>query len=108
MREANQGVRKHKLLPKSIANKIPKLYATEEMKPKDKKIYIKFFSPYSNYTWYVAEYDGKNTFFGFVDGSYGEWGYFTLSELANANRNGLPLVERDKYFKPKKFSLIRR
>jgi len=107
IKEPFQETRRHKLLPKSIANKIPKLYATEEIKSKDKKIYVKFFSPYSNYTWYVAEYDGKDTFFGFVNGAYPEWGYFSLSELANANRNGLPLVERDKYFNPKKFSSIK-
>lgn len=107
MPEPYQGTRKHKLLPKSIAVKIPRLYATENTKAKDKKIWVKFFSPYSNYTWYVAEYDGEDTFFGYVDGGYGEWGYFTLSELARTNINGLPLVERDKYFTPKKFSSIK-
>jgi len=107
MKEQNQGLRRHKLLPKSIAKRIPKLYSTENTKAKDKKIYVKFFSPYSNYTWYVAEYDGNDTFFGYVEGAFGEWGYFTLSELAQANTNGLPLVERDKYFKPKKFGGIK-
>jgi len=105
MREQNEGMRRHKLLPKGIASKIPKLYATDGIK--DKMIYLKFFSPYSNYTWYVAEYDGSDTFFGYVIGQSQEWGYFTLSELSSLNRNGLPLVERDKYFKPKKFNSIK-
>ncbi len=105
--EPFRGARRHALLPQSIRNKLPKLYATDGKK--DKMIYLKLFSPYSGYTLYVAEFDGKDTFFGYVKGrGSDEWGYSSYSELARANRGGLPLIERDMYFKPKKFSQIRK
>jgi hypothetical protein len=104
-KEKHRGIRKHSLLPLAIRKKLPKLYATDGIK--DKMIYLKLFSPYSNHTWYIVEFDGKDTFFGYVAGtSFPEWGYISYNELTNANRNGLPLVERDKYFTPKKFSKI--
>jgi hypothetical protein len=82
--------------------KLPKLYATEDVKFVDKVAVAKFFTPYSNYTWYVIEgektEDGDWRFFGLVDGHEKEYGYFMLSELASLKRGSLPLVERDKYF----------
>ncbi len=105
VREPLEGIRKHKLLTAELRQKIPPLYAQEE-KGKDKMVYVKFFSPYSHYTWYVTEFDGKDTFFGFVEGDFPEWGYFSYRELVTLEKNGLPLVERDRFFKPKKFSKI--
>jgi hypothetical protein len=104
VKEANEGMRRHKLMPTSLKSKIPKLYATDG--EKDKTIYVKYFSPYSNWTWYVAEFDGKDTFFGYVVGQDSEWGYFSLKELSKVNKDGLPLVERDLYFDPIKFSKL--
>ena len=96
------GPRKHKLLTKALAAKIPALYSTESTPTDEKMIVVKFFSPYSNWTWYVAEgqqeADGDWTFFGLVDGFEKEWGYFTLSELESQYQGGVPLVERDKWF----------
>ena len=104
--EKNEGMRKHKLMPKELANKIPKLYSQDGVK--DKMIYGKFFSPYSQYTLYIAEFDGEDTIYGFVTGmDYDEWGYSSLSELAESNKNGLPLIERDKYFHPGKLSKVK-
>lgn len=105
MKESHEGIRKHKLMPESIRKKIPKLYSQEGNK--NPTVYVKFFSPYSNYTWYITEFDGEDTMFGYTIGHEKEWGYISLSELASANRNGLPLVERDKYFSPTKFNQIR-
>jgi hypothetical protein len=63
--------------------------------------YLKMFCPDSNFTFYATEYDGKDTFFGLVDGHCKELGYFSLKELENLRGPlGLP-VERDMYFKPK-------
>lgn len=105
MAEQFEGMRKHKLMPKELANKIPKLYSQDGVK--DKMVYAKFFSPYSQYTLWVTEFDGEDQLFGYVTGTgSNEWGYASLSELASANRNGLPLIERDKYFKPKRFKSI--
>lgn len=91
--------RGHKLMTQEIRNKIPPLYA-QENKGNDAVIYAKFFSPYSNWSWYATEFDGEDTFFGLVNGDFPELGYFSLSELENASGMGgtLPLVERDLYF----------
>jgi len=104
--EKHRGLRRHSLLPNDIRKRLPKLYSQEGNK--DPIVYLKFFSPYSNHTWYITEFDGKDTFFGYTIGNFSEWGYISYSELQNANRNGLPLVERDKFFKPTKFSNIRK
>ena len=58
--------------------------------------------------WYVAEFDGKDTFFGFVnlnDPQNAEWGYFTLSELDAINIEGIE-VDRDLHWRQKKFAEI--
>ena len=41
------------LLPDELRAQLPPLYAQEH--EKDKMVYLKFFSPYSNWTWYVTE-----------------------------------------------------
>jgi hypothetical protein len=58
---------------------------------------VKFFDPTGNWTWYATEFDGKDTFFGLVDGFELEWGTFSLSEMQSAKgRFGLG-IERDRY-----------
>ena len=96
------------LLTKEIEKKIPKLYSTESIATNDKICVAKFFTPDSNWTWFVVEGErqenGDWLFFGFVNGFEPEWGYFNLRELESA-RGPLGLkIERDKYFIPKKFS----
>ena len=70
---------------------IPALYATEDKDLKDKLIYIHFFL--GNSEWYVAEYNGKDLFWGFVilGGNFleAEWGYFSFSELQAINAYGV-------------------
>jgi hypothetical protein len=101
------GVRKHKLMPNEIRSKLPKLYSQEDVK--DPIAQLKLFSPYSGATWYITEFDGHDTMFGWADLGHGggELGYISLSELEEANRNGLPLVERDKYFRPEPLSKLK-
>lgn len=101
-RHPMDGVRGHQLVTKAVLRKVPRLYSTEN--ETDPTVWVKFFSPYSNWTWYVTEFDGNDRFFGYIQGSYPELGYFSLSELQQMNRNGLPLVERDMYFKPQPLS----
>lgn len=87
------------LLPQIIADKLPKLYEQEWL-GEDAVIYLKFFDPCSNWTWYVTEYDGTDTFFGLVVGFETELGYFSLQELKSC-RNKLGLgIERDIWFEP--------
>ena len=58
---------------------------------------VKFFDPTGSWTWYATEFDGKDTFFGLVDGFELEWGTFSLSELQSVKgRFGLG-IERDLY-----------
>ncbi len=95
-----------KLLTKEILKKLPKMYASEN--EKDPMVWSKFFTPDSNWTWYIMEFDGVDTFFGLVDGFEKELGYFSLSELkAIRGKLGLP-VERDMSFKPCRLSSLRK
>ena len=54
---------------------LPKLYSQEE-KGDEAVAYVKFFTPWSNWTWYATEFDGEDTFFGLVIGLETELGYF--------------------------------
>lgn len=92
-----------KLLTKEILKTLPALYSNENNP--DPMVRVKFFHPMSNWTWYATEYDGKDTFFGLVDGHEKELGYFSLSELQSVKVRGLG-VERDMYFTPKPLSEI--
>lgn len=89
------------LITKAIEAKLLKtpLHSTESLNPKP--VIVKFFTPDSNWTWYVVagERHGEDwTFFGLVEGLETEWGYFTLNELQSIRGSiGLP-VERDRFF----------
>ena len=94
------------LLPAEIRALLPALYAQSECS--DAIAYIKFFTPDSNWTWYITEFDGEDTFFGLVVGFDEELGYFSLSELQEY-RGALGIViERDLHFKPTQLSQLRR
>ena len=87
-----------KLLTKALRSKLPPLYTNEGKKPEEVKIIVKFFDPTGSWTWYATEFDGKDTFFGFVRGFENELGYFSLSELKSV-KTGFGLgIERDLYF----------
>ena len=90
-----------KLLTEEIKKKLPKLYE-QDGKGYDAIAYVKFFTPDSNWTWYVTEFDGKDTFFGLVDGFEKELGYFSLKELQSVKGPLGLKIERDLYFKPTK------
>jgi len=72
-------------------NQIPKLYDSEDVSAKDKMIYMHFFLASSD--WFVAEFDGDNTFFGFVclNGwtDCAEWDYISFRELKELSFRGL-------------------
>ena len=94
-----------KLLTKAIENELLKhpLGSTDGL-GEDAKVIVKFFGGYAA-TWLVTEgekEDGDWLFFGCVtlDGSYWEWGYFTMSELEGIKFPPFGLrIERDYYFK---------
>ena len=88
------------LLTKANRDALPPLYSTEDV-PLDKKVaVVKFFTPFSNWTWYACEFDGEDTFFGYVMGLECEWGYFSLSELASVKGPFGLGIERDLHWRP--------
>ena len=89
-----------KLLTKEIKEVIPKLY-TQEERGDEAVVYVKFFTPWSNWTWYATEFDGEDTFFGWVVGLEKELGYFSLKELSKVTGPFGLKIERDLYFTPK-------
>jgi Protein of unknown function (DUF2958) len=89
------------------ARQLAPLYSQE--RESDPIVHLKVFSPYTNWTWTVTEgspEDDDFIFFGYVIGFEEEWGNFSLSELQDARRGDLPLVERDFYFKSGPFSKV--
>ncbi|MDC3413975.1 DUF2958 domain-containing protein [Terrihalobacillus insolitus] len=90
-------------MTKEIENRIPRLYETEEIETDEKVVQVKFFGA-NGWTWYGVEYDPEDKlFFGLVDGFEREWGYFSLNELEEVNRQyPFPMIERDLYFEPTK------
>ncbi len=84
---------------------LPPLYSQEH--EEDPLVICKFFTPDSNWTWYVLEFDGEDVFFGWVVGFEHELGYFRFSELASV-RGPLGLsIERDLHFRPTRLSVVK-
>lgn len=97
----------HDLMPAELLATIPPLYSQEEVE--DPKVWAKYFTPDSSWTWYVIEYRPEERLaFGLVVGLDTELGYFNLEEL-EAVRGPLGLrIERDLYFEPTPLSAVRR
>ncbi len=99
--ETQRAKRKHLLLTQEIRDTLPPLYNSEKHPEKESVAMVKFFSPYSQWTWYAVEFDGEDTFWGLVDGFEMEYGYFSYSELeAVTVFGGVPAVERDCHWSP--------
>ena len=82
-----------KLITKAIEKKIPNLYGQSGM---DARVYLKLFTPDSNWTWYATEYEPETQrCFGYVKGFEAELGYFDLDELAEVKGPWGLKVERD-------------
>ena len=97
--------RKQKLVTAEIAKKLPPLYAQDGVE--DPIVYLKLFNPVGAGTWYVTEYDGEDTFFGYVDLGdpfCAELGYISKSELEGAKLPFGMSIERDAHFTPKPLS----
>lgn len=101
------------LLTQEVRAKLPKLY--EQKGREDPVVHVKFFTPWSFWTWFVTEgepaldEDGREvdfTFFGHVKGFEDEWGRFSLKELEGIKGPAGLRIERDLYFSPKPFSQI--
>lgn len=95
-----------KLLTKAILTQLPTLGSQRE--EENPVLVCKFFTPDANWTWYAADGsalpDDDFLFFGYVVGVCPEWGTFRLAELRGIRGAlGLP-VERDRHFRPTRFS----
>jgi len=105
LRSTKETVPGMKLLTIEIRKKLPPLYSQESQGPKA-VVQAKFFTPDSSWTWYATEFDGRDTFFGLVDGHFKELGYFSLAELQTVRGPmGLP-IERDIHWVPKSLEEI--
>ncbi len=92
------------LMPEEVRKLLPPLYANEDKKPFEIKVPLKLFDPSGRGTWYITEFDGKDTMFGFCVSPLGpdcdELGYMSLQEMsAVRNRFGLG-IERDIFWNP--------
>ena len=101
--DRHSGKRGHQLMTEKLADTIPAIGATENVRDYDDVLpRAKLFSPYSNWTWYITEMDRETgQCFGLVEGLERELGYFDLTELAETTvLGGVPAVERDLYWQP--------
>ena len=72
----------------------------------DPVVYIKLFDPTGVWTFFVLEWDGKDTIFGFCVGMASEFGYGSLAEIANVpGPLGIGL-EIDVWFLPQPLSKV--
>ena len=91
-----------KLLTKAIEARFAKLGRQDTP---DAEVVVKFFTPWSNWTWYATEYDPTTrTFFGLVEGFETELGSFSLDELEALRGPWGLKVERDLHL-PKHLTL---
>ena len=94
---------------KKRLDRIPRLYETEHVPLKDKKIHLHFFI--GGCDWYVAEYDGQDHFFGYAilnnDYQMAEWGYVSFSELKALSLSGIEVdCELEEFWRARKASEI--
>lgn len=89
-----------KLITEAIKKSMPKLGSGRHNDLHDLTFYVKLFTPWANWTWYIAEADFETgECFGLVIGFEKEVGYFSLNELAEIRGWGGLKIERDRYFK---------
>ena len=94
------------LLPVNLT--IPQLYGQDGMKD-EAIVYAKLFTPDSNWTWYVTEYDPiDRVCFGLVVGFVPELGYFSIDELEEVTGPMGLHIERDLYFEPQPLKNVRK
>lgn len=83
------------LLPDDLAKHLPPLYS-QEGKGEDAIGQLKFFTPWTSWTWYASEHGPEECrFFGVVVGYEREYGYFSLNELGEIRGPGGLTIERD-------------
>jgi hypothetical protein len=83
------------LTKKNLAD-LPALGALDGKPAESVNVAVKFFCPWSDWTWYATEYDpADGLFFGYVQGFEGELGYFSRAELEEISGPAGLYIERD-------------
>ena len=93
------------LMTKEIERKLPKISSTGKMDPSDIDVVVKFFTPWSNWTWYATEgqeeKNGDWIFYGLVEGFETEFGSWRLSDLQDVTGPMGLKIEREINFSGK-------
>ena len=94
---------------KKRLEKIPRLYKTEDVPLKKKRVHLHLFI--GGCDWFICEYDGHDLFWGFAilnnDLDMAEWGYISFRELLETNISGIEIdCELEEYFPIRKASEI--
>jgi len=89
------------LLPPEVAASLPPLYSQEGL-GEEALALVKYFTPWTSWTWYASEYDPEDRiFFGVVVGHEREFGNFSLDELRAVRGPAGLAIERDLYWRPR-------
>jgi hypothetical protein len=95
------------LITKEIKKKMPAI--GEQAKSKNITFYCKLFTPWTRWTWYIAEADWETgECFGYVQGFESELGYFDLNELMEIRGPFGLKIERDRFFTTKTLSQLKK
>lgn len=98
------------LLTEELRTRLPALYATQA--DEDPMVWVKFFTPWANWAWYVIEgepVENDFKFFGWVvEKEERELGYFFLSELESVTGPFSLKIERDHEFTPCRLSEVKK
>lgn len=96
-----------KLMTKEIEARFAKL-GRQESKGEQAIVVCKFFTPWTNWTWYATEYNPEDrTFFGLVEGHETELGYFSLDEIEEVRGPVGLKIERDKFWQERTLAEVR-
>lgn len=82
------------IINEKITKSIPRL-GTQDGLNKEAIVYL-ILEGLNGWKWYITEFDGLDTFFGFVKGDYPEWGYINKTELNKLiNNNFIYIVSTE-------------
>jgi hypothetical protein len=94
------------LLSQELLKRFKEIGSQDEPNP---LVIAKFFTPWSTWTWYAFSYSEETgAFFGLIDGSHKELGYFAIEDLRGLRGPTGLRVERDLYWREKRLSDIKR
>ena len=117
-KDPQEKERGHSLVTQEAIKDVHPIRATADFTERQmdrEDVHFKLFSPYSNWTWYIIEYDPETgDAFGIAEGQENELGYFNVHHLATIRIAPLPgssiqvpAIERDCYYRPEPVRAIK-